>query len=78
MNLHVTTTGMGLSGIVCMMWLRGRVMLNSRTRHDNNSHFYVLITARGDGTDKGTTIGFRDPYPDATSGERSCTAPTIG
>lgn len=64
MNLSVTTTGMGLNGIIYMMWLRGRVMLNSRTLFDNNSHFYVLISARGDGTDKGTTIGFWDPYPD--------------
>ena len=63
MNLHVVTDGATISGILYLMVMRGRVMLNSRNLHDGNSHYHVLVTARGDGSEKGTTIGFWDPYP---------------
>jgi hypothetical protein len=45
----------------------GRVMFNSRNLHDNNSHYYVVFSARGDGNDKGTTLGIWDPFPDSTN-----------
>lgn len=63
MNLHVVTTGLSLSGVLYLMMMRGRLMMNSRNLQGDNSHLYVLLSARGDGTDLGTTVGIWDPYP---------------
>jgi len=63
MNLHLVKSGLGLYGILLVMYLNGRIMLNSRNLDGKNSHFYVLISARGDGSDKGTTMGIWDPFP---------------
>lgn len=65
LNLNVIKSGMSLSGLLYIMLYCGRVMLNSKNLNNSNSHFYVLYSARGDGTDKGTTMGIWDPYPDS-------------
>lgn len=63
MHLEVITSGKSLLGLLYLMFRHGRLMLNARNLEDNNSHYIVLLTARGDGTEKGTTIGIWDPYP---------------
>jgi hypothetical protein len=63
MNLEVITSGKSLVGLLYLMFQNGRLMLNAKNLENNNSHLIVLITARGDGTEKGTTVGIWDPYP---------------
>jgi hypothetical protein len=66
-NLTVGCGGTSLERLVEIMKLYGRVMLNARNLHDDNTHDFVLYGARGDGADKGTTTAIRDPYPDSNN-----------
>lgn len=66
-NLHVLTSGASLYLLIGIMYLYGRVMLNAKNLHDNNTHYFVLYGARGDGSDKGTTMAIWDPYPDSNN-----------
>lgn len=64
-DLHVLQGGASLYLLLGIMYVHGRIMLNARNLHDNNTHYFVLYSARGDGSDKGTTVGIWDPYPDS-------------
>jgi hypothetical protein len=65
-NLAVES-GVSLERLIQIMKLYGRVMLNAKVLNDNNTHYFVLYGARGDGLDKGTTMAIWDPYPDANN-----------